>query len=139
MKQLNIPFKLGMQYDNWELSLEILQDRIRYYDSYIYLGSEFNLFFNFLIDKTELVFNWDILVGIIISINNTDLMHSEILQKLLEEILGTPKVALHHNTIIYKFTYPKEEIWSYYNDNIITIINAKEVLISKLTHSILSK
>ena len=34
MKQLNIPFRLGMQYDNWEFDLEVIQDKIEYYDSY---------------------------------------------------------------------------------------------------------
>ena len=29
MKQLNIPFKLGMQYDNWEFDLEVAKDRVQ--------------------------------------------------------------------------------------------------------------
>lgn len=29
MKQLNIPFILGRQYDNWEFDLEVTNDRIQ--------------------------------------------------------------------------------------------------------------
>lgn len=32
-----LPFQLGMEYENWEFDLEPTNDRIRGYDSYIYI------------------------------------------------------------------------------------------------------
>ncbi len=47
MKQLNIPFKLGLQYDNWEFDLEVTKDRVQSFDSYIYTSKKFNKFLNY--------------------------------------------------------------------------------------------
>jgi len=35
MRKDNIPFKIGMQYENWEFNLDILPDRIKGLDSYL--------------------------------------------------------------------------------------------------------
>lgn len=66
MKYPDIPFKIGMEYENWEFDLEILPDRLERYDSYRYIGNEFNNILNFSTDETELIFSYDILVAVII-------------------------------------------------------------------------
>ena len=37
-----MPFKLGMQYENWEFDLQLEKERIIGCDSYIYTGKKFN-------------------------------------------------------------------------------------------------
>ena len=67
MKQLKIPFKLGMQYDNWEFDLEVLDyERIPLYDSYLYVG-KIKKFLNISPQKTELIFHWDVLEIVILT------------------------------------------------------------------------
>lgn len=66
MKYPNIPFKIGMEYENWEFDLEILPNRLEGYDSYRYVGNEFNNFLNYPTEETELIFSYDILVAVII-------------------------------------------------------------------------
>ena len=55
MKQLNIPFNLGMPYDTWEFDLEVTNERLRGCDSYIYIGSGFNNFLNYAKVRYELI------------------------------------------------------------------------------------
>lgn len=66
MKKPSIPFKLGMEYENWEFDLEILPDRLEGYDSYRYIGNNFNNFLNYPTEETELIFSFEILVAVII-------------------------------------------------------------------------
>lgn len=67
MKQINLPFSLGMDYEELEFDLEILPDRLQGYDSYIYLG-KFYSFLSYNIGRTELIFRMDILEAIIITL-----------------------------------------------------------------------
>ena len=76
MKQLNIPFKLGMQYDNWEFDLEVTKDRVQGFDSYIYKGKKFNKFLNYSTDKTELLFRLDVLELVLITLNTKFFLNS---------------------------------------------------------------
>ncbi|PQL91677.1 hypothetical protein [Apibacter adventoris] len=68
----NIPFQLGMEYENWEFDLEPMQDRIMGYDSYIY--SKKIMIFNTEPLNIELVFHWDILVAVILEFEETDII-----------------------------------------------------------------
>ncbi len=72
MKQLDLPFKIDKQYENWEFELEALDDRIIGYQSYRYIGKELNYFLNFTTHRTELIFNADYLTAVIITINDSD-------------------------------------------------------------------
>lgn len=73
MKQLNIPFELGLQYENWEFDLEVKHDRIKGCDSYKYIGEKFLEFLNYPVDETELIFNFDILEVILITLNKSNI------------------------------------------------------------------
>lgn len=76
----NLPFKLGMQYENWEFDLEIApKDRIKEYDGFIYLGEITVL--NIKPIKVELIFGLDILVAVILSFNESDVSKLEILKE----------------------------------------------------------
>jgi hypothetical protein len=86
MKNLNIPFKIGMEYENWEFDLEVTQDRIKYFESYIYIGKKFNNFLKNPIDKTELIFSWDILEAVIITFENKDFSFIEKLNRKIKKL-----------------------------------------------------
>lgn len=66
MKQLDLPFEIDEQYDNWEFELEALDDRFSGYHSYKYIGEQLNYFLNFNTDETQLIFNGDYLTAVII-------------------------------------------------------------------------
>lgn len=88
MKTDILPFPIGKEYEDLEFDLEVLPDRIKGYDSYIYVGKDLKNFLNYPTDKIELIFHWEILVAIIISLeySETDL-HIELLKSftLLEK------------------------------------------------------
>jgi len=72
MKQLNLPFKIDRQYENWQFELDALDDRLSGYHSYRYIGKKLNHFSSFTTHKTELIFNGDILTAVIITIRYAD-------------------------------------------------------------------
>ncbi len=72
MKQLDLPFKIDKQYENWEFELDALEDRFNGYHSYKYIGEKLNYFLKFITHKTELIFNADYLTGVIITLKFSD-------------------------------------------------------------------
>lgn len=68
----NIPFQLGMEYENWEFDLEPINDKIKGYDSYIY--NKKILIYDIEVINIELIFHWDILVAVILEFEETDIM-----------------------------------------------------------------
>ncbi len=83
MKTDILPFPIGIEYSDLEFDLEILPDRIKGYDSYIYVGKEVKNFLNYPTDKIELIFYWEILVAIIISVEYSESdLHLDLLKYL---------------------------------------------------------
>lgn len=72
MKQLDLPFKIDKQYENWEFELDDLEDRFSGYHSYKYIGKQLNYFLNYFTHKTELIFNGDYLTAVILTIKKAD-------------------------------------------------------------------
>ena len=72
MKQLDLPFKIDKQYENWKFELDALEDRFNGYHSYKYIGEKLNYFLKFITHKTELIFNADYLTGVIITLKFSD-------------------------------------------------------------------
>ena len=66
MKQLNLPFKIDKQYENWQFELDALDDRLPGYHSYSYIGEQLNYFLNYPTESTELIFNGDYLTAVIL-------------------------------------------------------------------------
>lgn len=90
MKTDILPFPIGLEYEDLEFDLEVLPDRIKGYDSYIFVGKEVKNFLNYPTDKTELIFHWEILVAIIISVEYCEAdLHLDLLKYLI--ILGKNK------------------------------------------------
>lgn len=122
MEQLNLPFRLGMDYEELEFDLEILPDRIQGYDSYIYLG-DFNNFLNYSTDKIELLFRIDVLEGIIISYDNIPFIASERILAKLESLLGSLQIVYEQDYKLYKFDYSENyQICCYSNKNVTLIM-----------------
>ncbi len=111
MKQLNIPFKLGMQYDNWEFDLEVTKGRIEGCDSYIYIGKKFNKFLNYSKYKTELIFNLDVLEAVLISFENSNSDYNE-LSEIVNLKLNCFSETLENNEVkICRFVTKSNEVW----------------------------
>jgi len=69
MNTIEFPFELGTDYEDWELDLEILPDRVLHYDSYIYVGKDVKFFLNNITYNPELVYNLDVLEAVILTFN----------------------------------------------------------------------
>lgn len=83
MKQLDLPFKIDKQHENWQFELDALDDRLSGYHSYRYIGNKLNFFLNFSTYKTELIFNGDILTAVIIIIKNADTTQLSIINQFM--------------------------------------------------------
>lgn len=111
MRQLNIPFKLGMQYDNWEFDLEVTKDRVLGFDSYIYIGKKFNKFLNYSKYKTELIFNLDVLEAVLISFESSNSDFNE-LSEIVNLKLNCLCETLENNEVkICRFVTKSNEVW----------------------------
>lgn len=83
MKQLNLPFKIDKQYENWQFELDALDDRLSGYHSYKYIGKQLNYFLNFTTHKTELIFNGDYLTAVIITIKYSAISQVQYINQFL--------------------------------------------------------
>ncbi|MBU8883826.1 hypothetical protein KSK37_12085 [Kaistella sp. DKR-2] len=84
MKQIKLPFKIGEGYENREFNLEVLNyERIPFYDSYLYVG-EVKKFLNILPQKTELIFYWDRLEIVVLTLLNMDVNALEYFKEKLK-------------------------------------------------------
>ena len=67
-----VPFKIGMQYENWEFDLEPIETT-KYYDKYEYIKGDITSIFYLDIKNIFLYFNLDILykVELMLTANQT--------------------------------------------------------------------
>lgn len=115
MKQLDLPFKIDKQYENWQFDLDVLEDRLRGYHSYKYIGKQFNYFLNFFTHKTELIFNGDYLTAVIITLKFSNIKRLNAINQFL--VLHASKEILIDEysrkfkvwRIIYYTTYKVKE------------------------------
>lgn len=111
MKQNILPFKIGMQYENWEFSLEpIHEDRFEGFDSFLYLEE---LICNFtLLEYLELLFNLDILKVVVYVLSlETEEKHRQ-LRNVLEESFGHKYFFKSYNSTIESLKISGNiEIW----------------------------
>ncbi len=135
MKQLDIPFRLGMQYDNWEFELEVTQDRLQGCDSYIYIGKGFNKFLNYTTHKTELLFSLDILEAIIISLATTD--YKKICNLIGLVLINTYETKKYSNIKICEFSNSLNNVYCVGTRNNIFVIICNPRIISSITNTLL--
>ena len=87
MKKDQLPFKIGEDYEKWEFDLEVcINDKIKEFDSYIYLKSF--KFLNIIPLQTELIFFFDILELVIMTIKTKDDREMENLIDLMTKTFG---------------------------------------------------
>lgn len=118
MEQLNLPFRLEMDYEELEFDLEILPVRIQGYDSYIYLG-EFNNFLDNTANRIELLFRMDVLAGIIITLPLKDSV--DVITKL-ESLLGSPQIVIEHSYQLCRFNAYQKDLLLYISKRAICIV-----------------
>ncbi len=119
MKQLNLPFKLGMQYDNWEFDLEVTKDRVQGFDSYIYTGKKFNKFLNYSTDKTELLFRLDVLESVMLRFDDRNI---KFYYELLKAINKSTRSKVNYNNNYTAYLVSNNLIHIFYNESNSTII-----------------
>ncbi|MFC4738979.1 hypothetical protein ACFO3U_03140 [Flavobacterium ponti] len=103
MKQLNLPFKIDRQHENWQFELDAVDDRLEGYHSYIYIGKKLNYFLNLITHRTELIFNADYLTAVIIKIKYSNKEQFDSINQFL--VINSSK-----NIIIDEFNR-KYKIW----------------------------
>jgi hypothetical protein len=138
MEQLSLPFTLGMDDEELEFELEVLPDRLEGYDSYLYLGNKFNNFLNYHTHKTELIFSWDVLNGVVITIGLFNFADFEILYNSLIEVLGEFQLVTENKYLILKFVLTKGELWVCVINEAIYILIADSRTISSTFYTLLS-
>ncbi len=112
-----IPFRIGYQYDNWELNLMSIADSIpdNSYCSYLWVGSEIKRFLNFIPHRTELIFYWDILEVVILEFDKKSESYYNRLNKALSDRATRVNLEiLPDGMIIHKFITRKVIYWSIY-------------------------
>ena len=136
MEQLNLPL-LGSDYEKLEFELEVIEDRIKGLDSYIYVGKRFNNILNYPTDKTEFIFSFDILEVIIISFKKEHSDFYELTRLVGIQLICIPKIIEYKHVKFCKFITDNNEILILQKDsNLYLIISnpkySDEVLLSLL-------
>ncbi len=134
MKELNIPFRLNMQFENWEFDLDYLPSRIKGYDSFKYRKKLNTTYFGNNIKKFELLFNADILTAVIINLNTSSLPLLVNLKKLLIENNKTEIIKIEEIEC-----YKKGRYIYYVSENRNMVIYGKPTFIEKYLNELLSK
>ncbi|WP_439480052.1 hypothetical protein [Chryseobacterium aquaticum] len=113
-----IPFRIGYQYENWELDLISIEDRIKdrnLYSSYLWVGSSMKKFLGFKPDRTELIFHWDRLEIVILEFNNKSKSYYDELNDALSQRFPKFTSINHFNGgIIFKYSTLKVNYWNVY-------------------------
>lgn len=113
-KNIKLPFKIGTAYEKWELDLEPLeQDRIKGYDSYLYLKDV--VFMGFKSTETELIFCLDELRVVIFKYKQaTQQLYKEIYSMILNVLAETSNLE-KENVRIHCFKMKSLYLWLIYN------------------------
>ncbi len=112
-----IPFRIGYQYDNWELNLMSIADSIpdNAYCSYLWIGSEIKKFLNFTPHRTELIFFWDILEVVTLEFDKkSEHYYNRINKALSDRATRINLEILPDGMIIHKFITRKVVYWNIY-------------------------
>lgn len=113
-----IPFRIGYQYDNWELDLISIENRIKesdLYSSYLWIGNKVKKFLNFTPDRTELIFHWDRLEVVILKFSNKSKgYYDKLNQALLQRFPDYTTETNSDEEIIFKYNTLKVNYWNIY-------------------------
>lgn len=103
MNTIEFPFELGTDYENWELELEILPDRVPLYDSYIYVGKDVKFFLNNSTYNPELVYNLDILEAVILTFKMSTACFKKVNAELTKRV-SKPSVEVKNNVELHHYS-----------------------------------
>ena len=117
---INLPFTIGADYENWEYQLEIKEDKIKNYDSYSYL--KYTEFLGLLSDSVELIFNYDTLEIVVLSFKHITEKTLQITKEKICCSLGESKPLVNKNLEIGFYVLDGElELWYIYNPSEYTL------------------
>ncbi|WP_152604815.1 hypothetical protein [Psychroserpens jangbogonensis] len=126
-----------MQYENWEFNLDILPDRIKGLDSYLNIDISLNKFLNVHSDKTELLFNLDILEGVILTFENrTQAFYKELKEKRFSDVekLGELNIWCLSQCEDYLLTLGHGII---YKDKVVCLYYCNKTILLRLLHTLI--
>lgn len=110
---INLPFTIGADYENWEYQLEIKEDKIKNYDSYSYL--KYTEFLGLLSDSVELIFNYDTLEIVVLSFKHITEKILQITKGKMCCSLGESQPLINKNLDIGVYVLDGElELWYIY-------------------------
>lgn len=114
MRKDQLPFRIGEHYENWEFDLEVcINDKIKGFDSYIYLKNF--KFLDVIPIQTELLFFFDILELVIITINVKDFREMGKLIELIAKTFGDYIVHVQEYSAAYIYKLENSnQIWLIY-------------------------
>jgi len=103
MNTIEFPFELGTDYEDWELDLEILPDRVPHYDSYMYVGKDVKFFLNNITYKPELVYNLDVLEAVMLTFKMSTASFNKMNTELTKRF-SKPSVEVKNNVELHHYT-----------------------------------
>jgi len=107
MNTTKFPFKLGTDYEDWELDLEILPDSVPHYDSSLYVGKQVHIFMNNPTYKAELIYNFDVLEAVVLtfkmSLSNYNEMMSTLSKKAFKSAIEVNNTVELHQFVLGNF------------------------------------
>lgn len=133
MEKEIIPFKLGMEYENWEFELGLCSIRFKHLDNYKYVGTGLNKFLNKTTDETELFFSLDILEAVVINFKDKSMQFFKGITSLCTSATG----ELKHLFCVEQFTQFEVEVRCIYKNKDVFVIYSKKSLIEGLIKQIL--
>src|SRR5690606_11814516 len=123
MKTDILPFPIGMVYENLEFDLEVLPDRIKGFDSYIYIGKEVKNFLNYPTDKIELIFYCDeFLQAVVIFLDKFDENLNLELLKYFELVEETDNFGTYQNEEIQLYIFKESRSILYGNPEVASLV-----------------
>ena len=114
MRKDKLPFMIGQHYEKWEFDLEVcINDKIKGFDSYIYLKNF--KFLDIIPLQTELLFFFDILELVIITVTIKDHREMGELTELMTKTFGNyiEHAQGYSSAYIYKLEN-SNQIWLIY-------------------------
>ncbi|WP_430614447.1 hypothetical protein [Flavobacterium sp. JP2137] len=138
MRISKLPFDIGIDYEELELVLEVLAERIEGYDSYLYIGEEVYCICNYPADKMELIFHWDVLQAVIVSFKNELPFLSQLNQGELKTNLLEVQTELETNESYFVGTIGNNTISLFRLVKITYLIYGDSILLAKLRRTLLS-
>ncbi|GAA4159606.1 hypothetical protein GCM10022217_22560 [Chryseobacterium ginsenosidimutans] len=140
MNKTDLPFKIGKQYEKWELDLILLPSKIKeneLFTSYLYVGNQTKTLLGFPPHRIELLFQWDILSIVIMTFLDRDVGYYNKILNVLEVTYGVSTEIDKYEKVIQVFKVKNHEIWSNYSSGTVSIIYGNPDILATYSYFLL--